>query len=84
MTLTSLIVLLVIGLAAGWLSGIIWKGSGFGLVLNIIIGVAGSFLGSWLFHVLGISFGGVIGSFVAALAGALILLVIINFIRQRM
>ena len=83
MDLTSLIVLLAIGCAAGWLAGVIWKGGGFGLVWNIVIGVAGSFLGGWLFTQLGISHAGVIGSFIAALAGALILLVIVNLVRRK-
>lgn len=83
MTLTSLIVFLAIGLAAGWLAGIILRGGGFGLVWNLIIGVAGSFLGGWIFHLLGIVYGGVIGSFIAALVGALILLAIVNLVRRR-
>ncbi len=83
MTLTSIIILLAIGLVAGWLAGLIWKGGGFGILWNIIIGVAGSFLGGWLFRLLGISFHGIIGSIVAALAGALILLAIVNLIRRR-
>ncbi len=83
MTLTSILILLAIGLVAGWLAGIIWKGSGFGLLWNLIIGVAGAFLGSWIFSLLGISFGGIIGSIVAALIGALILLAIVNLIKRR-
>jgi uncharacterized membrane protein YeaQ/YmgE (transglycosylase-associated protein family) len=83
MTLTSVIILLAIGCAAGWLAGVIWKGGGFGLIWNIIIGVAGAFLGGWIFNLLGISFGGVIGSFIAALVGALILLAIVNLVRRR-
>jgi len=72
-----------IGLVAGWLAGMIWKGGGFGILWNIIIGVAGSFLGGWVFRLLGISYGGIIGSIVAALVGALILLAIVNLIRRR-
>lgn len=83
MTLTSILILLAIGLVAGWLAGIIWKGGGFGILWNIIIGVAGSFLGGWIFRLLGVSFGGIIGSIVAALVGALILLAIVNLIRRR-
>jgi len=83
MTLTSILILVAIGLVAGWLAGMIWKGGGFGILWNIIIGVAGSFLGGWLFRLLGISFHGIIGSIVAALAGALILLAIVNLIRRR-
>ena len=83
MTLTSILILVAIGLVAGWLAGMIWKGGGFGLLWNIIIGVAGSFLGGWVFRLLGISYGGIIGSIVAALVGALILLAIVNLIRRR-
>ncbi len=83
MTLTSLIVLLAIGCVAGWLAGVILRGGGFGFIWNMVIGVAGSFLGGWLFTQLGISHIGIIGSFVAALAGALLLLVIVNLVRRR-
>lgn len=83
MTLTSILILVAIGLVAGWLAGMIWKGGGFGILWNIIIGVAGSFLGGWIFRLLGISYGGIIGSIVAALIGALILLAIVNLIRRK-
>lgn len=83
MTLTSILVLLFIGLVAGWLAGLIWKGGGFGLLWNLIIGVAGSFIGGFLFKLVGISFHGIIGSIIAALAGALILLAVVNAIRRR-
>ena len=83
MTLTSILILVAIGLVAGWLAGMIWKGGGFGILWNIIIGVAGSFLGGWVFRLLGISYGGIIGSIIAALVGALILLAIVNLIRRR-
>ncbi|HPV42651.1 MAG TPA: GlsB/YeaQ/YmgE family stress response membrane protein [Spirochaetota bacterium] len=83
MTLTSILILVAIGLVAGWLAGMIWKGGGFGILWNIIIGVAGSFLGGWVFRLIGISYGGIIGSIIAALVGALILLAIVNLIRRR-
>ncbi len=82
MNITALITMLLIGLAAGWLAGQIWKGSGFGLLWNLIIGVAGSFLGGFLFRLLGISFHGIVGSIIAALIGALLLLFIISKIKK--
>jgi uncharacterized membrane protein YeaQ/YmgE (transglycosylase-associated protein family) len=81
--MTGIIVFLVIGAVAGWLAGVIWKGGGFGLLWNIIIGVAGSFLGGFIFKLLGLSFHGLIGSIVAALVGGLALLAIINQIKKR-
>jgi uncharacterized membrane protein YeaQ/YmgE (transglycosylase-associated protein family) len=84
MTPTSIIVLLIVGLIAGWLAGLIWKGGGFGLIWNLVFGVAGSFLGGWLFGFLGIHIGnGWIGSIIAAVVGALIILAIVNFIKGR-
>jgi len=84
MTVESLIILLIVGLVAGWLAGLIWKRSGFGLVLNIVFGVAGSFLGRWIFGILGIHIGGRwVGSIIAAVVGALLILAIVNFIQKR-
>ncbi|MBN2161118.1 MAG: GlsB/YeaQ/YmgE family stress response membrane protein [Spirochaetes bacterium] len=83
MTVEQIIIMLIVGLVAGWLAGLVWKGGGFGLVWNLVLGVAGSFLGGWLFKILNISFGGIIGSIVAAFVGALIILAIVNLIRRR-
>ena len=83
MSVESLIILLLVGLVAGWLAGLIWKGSGFGLLWNLIFGVAGSFLGGWLFSVLGIHIGGRwIGPIIAAVVGALIILAIVNLVKK--
>jgi uncharacterized membrane protein YeaQ/YmgE (transglycosylase-associated protein family) len=79
-----ILIFLLVGLIAGWLAGIIMKGRGFGLVWNLIIGAAGSFVGGYIFRYFQISIGGeIIGSIIAALAGALIILVIINLVRRR-
>ena len=84
MDLTSLLILLGIGLLAGWLAGIIMKGRGFGVLWNLIIGVAGSFLGGWIFRLLHIYIiSWIVTSIVAAVAGAILILVIINLIRRR-
>ncbi|MDF3884581.1 GlsB/YeaQ/YmgE family stress response membrane protein [Cupriavidus basilensis] len=74
---------LVIGGIAGWLAGVVVKGGGFGLVVDIIVGIVGAFIGGWLAGVLGISLGGGwIGSIVTALIGAVILLFIIRLIKR--
>lgn len=82
MGLLSFIMFLLIGLVAGWLAGRIMKGSGYGLVGDIVLGVIGSILGGWLFGLLGISFGGLIGSLITALIGAVVLLYLIRFIKK--
>ena len=79
----NLIVFLVVGVAAGWLAGKIMKGSGFGLVGDLVVGVIGAFIGVWLFGVLGISAGGFLGLLVAAIVGALLLLYVLRLVKKR-
>jgi len=83
MSTEHLLLFLVIGILAGFLAGKIMKGSGFGLIGDLIIGVIGSFIGVWVFGLLGISSGGIIGLLVAAIVGALILLYVIRLARSR-
>ncbi|KUK75937.1 MAG: Transglycosylase associated protein [Proteiniphilum acetatigenes] len=60
------------------------RGGGFGLLVNILVGIAGSVIGGWVFGLLGISAGsGVIPSFVTALIGAVLLLWIISLFRKK-
>ena len=80
----SLIVILVIGLVAGWLAGKIMGGGGFGIIGDIIIGVIGAFIGTWLWGVLHLP---MIANFwvsaiVIATVGACILLFIIRLIKR--
>lgn len=48
----DIIVWLIVGAVAGWLAGMLVKGGGFGIVVDIIVGIAGAFLGRWLTGVL--------------------------------
>jgi uncharacterized membrane protein YeaQ/YmgE (transglycosylase-associated protein family) len=71
----GLIVILVAGIAAGWLAGKIVRGSGFGLVGDAAIGIVGALIGDWLLHRLEIHFGsGIIGLVINATIGAVVLL----------
>ena len=79
----SIIIMLIIGAIAGWLAGQIVRGFGFGILWNIIIGIVGAFIGVWLFRQLGfLPFSGFVGSIVNATIGAVILLVIVGFIKR--
>jgi uncharacterized membrane protein YeaQ/YmgE (transglycosylase-associated protein family) len=77
-----LLVFLLVGAVAGWLACVIVKGHGFGLVGNIIVGIVGAFIAGWLLPNLGLGLTGIVGSIVYALIGAVILLVIIGFIKR--
>ena len=74
---------LIIGAFAGWLAGQIMKGSGFGLLGNLIVGVIGGVLGGMLFGLLGIAGSGLIGSLVTATVGAVVLLWIVAKFKKR-
>ncbi len=54
MSVETLLIIVLIGAVAGWLAGQIVQGTGFGLVGDIIIGIIGAFIGTWLLPQLGI------------------------------
>ncbi len=74
---------LLLGLAAGWIANLIMKGSGSGLLINLLVGVIGSMLGGWLFSLFGWSPESMLGSLVTAIIGAVILLWIVSLITRR-
>ena len=78
----NLLIFLVIGAAAGFIAGQMMRGSDFGLLTNILLGVAGAFVGGLLFGLLGISAGGLIGSVITATAGAVLLLFVAGKLKQ--
>ena len=85
MTVTALLLTLAIGAIAGWLAGQLVKGTGYGLIGDIIVGIVGAFIAGVLFPCLGLGLtlgAGVIGAIVAATIGAVILLLIVRLVRQ--
>ena len=79
----SIIVWIIIGGVAGWLAGLIVKGSGYGLIGDIIVGIVGAFLAGWLLPRIGIVIGsGIVGSIINAFIGAVILLIVLRLIRR--
>ena len=80
----EIIVTLLIGAAAGWLGSVIYKGSGLGILGNIVVGIIGSFVGYWVLGKLGINFGtGWIGAILTGATGAIIVLVLLNLIFKK-
>ena len=80
--MANILVLLLIGLIAGWLAGQFVKGSGFGVVGDIIIGIVGAVLGGFLFGLLNITSYGLIGDVVVATIGAIRLLYIVSMVKR--
>ena len=80
---SGILVLLLVGLVAGWLAGQIVRGRGFGLIGDLVVGVVGAFIGSWIFGALGIFIGmGLIGAVISATIGAVILVAIVRLVRR--
>lgn len=86
MSIESILIWLLLGAVAGWLAGQLWKGHGFGLGGNILVGIAGSFLGGWLGGQLGIAgtqTGGFnVASILTAVVGAIVLLALLRLIKR--
>ncbi len=83
--LIALIIALAIGAIAGWLAGILVQGTGFGLIGDIVVGILGALIASFLFPFFGIALmlgGGVLGAIILAFIGAVILLVVVKVIKQ--
>lgn len=81
MGLTGLLLWIVIGAVAGWLAGQIMKGSGYGIVGDIIIGMVGALIGGWLLGSI-IAIGGLLGSIVLATLGAIILIFVLRLVKR--
>jgi uncharacterized membrane protein YeaQ/YmgE (transglycosylase-associated protein family) len=70
----------IVGLIAGWATGKIMKGAGYGVLMDIIIGIAGAMLGGFLMRALGFAGeGGLIYTVIVAIVGAVILTAILRF-----
>ncbi len=77
----SIIAILIVGIVAGWLAGVLVRGSGFGLIGDLVVGVIGAFIGDWILPYLHVYLGtGWVAAIANAVVGAVILLVIARLI----
>lgn len=77
----SLLVILIVGIVAGWLAGKVVRGAGFGIIGDLLIGIIGAFIGGWLLPRAGIQLGtGVVSAFVNAAIGAILLLLVVRLL----
>lgn len=74
---------LLIGLIAGWLAGKVFRGRGFGVIGNIIVGILGALVGGYLFRMAGFTAYGTLGSLLTAFIGAIVLLAIMGWIARK-
>ena len=79
----GLIVILIVGLIAGWLAAKIVTGGGLGIIGDIVVGIVGAFIAAWLFPKLGIRLGtGIFREILYATIGAVILLALVRLVRS--
>jgi uncharacterized membrane protein YeaQ/YmgE (transglycosylase-associated protein family) len=77
----SLLIIVLVGIVAGWLAGQVMQGTGFGLVGDLIVGLLGAFIGDWLLPQLNIHLGvGIVALIINAVIGAIVLLLILRLI----
>lgn len=75
----SLLVIIVVGIVAGWLAGRAMEGGGFGLIGDLVVGLLGAFIGDWLLPRLGIHLGtGIVALIINAFIGAVVLLLLLR------
>lgn len=82
----DLLYIIIIGAIAGWLAGQLWKGKGFGLVWNIIIGIIGAFVGGWLLGKLGVSVdlgNATLSLILTSVIGAIVVLFIASLLNRK-
>ncbi len=86
MTTESWLVTLVIGAFVGWLAGLFLRGSGYGIIGNVIVGLLGALVGNWLFRLAGVSLhlgNALLERILIALIGALVLMFLVSLLRPR-
>jgi uncharacterized membrane protein YeaQ/YmgE (transglycosylase-associated protein family) len=76
------VVWIIGGIIAGWLTGLIMKGKGFGLIGDLVVGLVGGLLGGWLAGLVGLAPTNWIGQIIVAVIGGVILVAIIRAIRK--
>ena len=80
----GILVILFVGLIAGWLAGKVVRGTGFGIIGDIIVGIAGALVASLVFPRLGIHIGtGLVSEIIFSAIGAVVLLLIVRLLRGR-
>lgn len=80
--LLALLIPILIGALVGWIASLIAKGSGSGLLGNILLGIGGSLVASYLLPAIGLPLSGIVGGFIASIIGAILLIVVIGLIRK--
>jgi uncharacterized membrane protein YeaQ/YmgE (transglycosylase-associated protein family) len=78
-----LIWMVLVGLIAGWAAGRIMRGSGYGPLMDIVLGILGGVIGGWILRLLGFyTTGGLLPSILVAIFGAVVLIAFIRMLKR--
>jgi len=87
MDIQAIIIMIVVGLIAGWLAGQVVKGRGLGPVGDIIVGILGAFVAAWLLPRLGVAMppigSAIVTQIIYSAIGAIILLLVVGLVKRR-
>lgn len=74
---------ILLGALAGYLTGLIMRGGGYGFLINVLLGIAGGFLGGWIFGLLGIHTNSIVGGLICSVVGAAVLVLLAGLITKK-
>lgn len=75
--------LILVGLIAGWAAGKIMKGSGYGILMDIVLGIVGSIVGTWIMRILGLySTGALLPNIIVAIIGAVAVVAVVRMLKK--
>ncbi len=81
--IAGLIWWIIVGMIAGWAAGKIMRDGGYGAATDIVLGIVGAVVGGWLLGALGIYAGGLIGTIIVAIVGAMFLIWLSRLLKRR-
>jgi uncharacterized membrane protein YeaQ/YmgE (transglycosylase-associated protein family) len=79
----GIILSLIIAGIAGWIAGNIMKSGGFGILGNVLLGIVGGFVGQAMLWLVGLGTRNIVGSLIAAVLGAIVVLYLVDYFKRR-
>jgi len=73
---------IIIGIIAGWLTGKLMRGAGYGILMDLVLGLVGAVIGGWIFGLVGLHSYGFMGSLTTATVGAVVLVALARFLSR--
>jgi uncharacterized membrane protein YeaQ/YmgE (transglycosylase-associated protein family) len=77
-----ILIWIIVGILAGWLTGLVMKGRGYGLLGDLVIGLLGGLIGGWLFGLVGLAPTSWLGQVLVSFIGGVVLVAIARLLRR--